>query len=76
MDYDKLLVDRLGKPSSALRARVEAARAVQRDRLAKPLPEDSLYHKRNGSLLNKSNADMGPTRCGSTASWTRQVRRW
>ena len=60
MDYDKLLADRLGEPSSAIRARVEAARAVQRDRLAKPLPEDTLSAQRNGSLLNKSNADMGP----------------
>ncbi len=60
MDYDKLLADRLGEPSSAIRARVETARAVQRDRLAKPLPEDTLSAQRNGSLLNKSNADMGP----------------
>ncbi len=60
MDYDKLLADRLGEPSSAIRARVEAARAIQRDRLAKPLPEDTLSAQRNGSLLNKSNADMGP----------------
>ena len=60
MDYDKLLADRLGEPSSAIRARVETARAVQRDRLAKPLPEDTLSARRNGSLLNKSNADMGP----------------
>ncbi len=60
MDYDKLLADRLGEPSSALRARVEAARAIQRDRPARPLPEDTLSAQRNGSLLNKSNADMGP----------------
>ena len=60
VDYDKLLADRLGEPSSAIRARVEAARAVQRDRLARPLPEDTLSAQRNGSLLNKSNADMGP----------------
>ncbi len=60
VDYDKLLADRLGEPSSAIRARVEAARAVQRDRLAKPLPEDTLSAQRNGGLLNKSNADMGP----------------
>ena len=60
MDYDKLLADRLGEPSSAIRARVEAARAIRRDRLAKPLPEDTLSAQRNGSLLNKSNADMGP----------------
>ena len=60
VDYDKLLADRLAEPSSAIRARVEAARAVQRDRLAKPLPEDTLSPQRNGSLLNKSNADMGP----------------
>ncbi len=68
MDYDKLLADRLGEPSSALRRRgadapappKKATRAIQRDRLAKPLPEDTLSAQRNGSLLNKSNADMGP----------------
>ncbi|MFN8484320.1 MAG: YifB family Mg chelatase-like AAA ATPase [Anaerolineae bacterium] len=60
VDYDKLLADRLSEPSSAIRARVEAARAIQRDRLARPLPEDTLSAQRNGGLLNKSNADMGP----------------
>ena len=66
VDYDKLLADRLGEPSSAIRARVETARAVQRDRLAKPLPEDTLSPQRNGSLLNKSNADMGPAEVRAT----------
>ena len=66
VDDDKLLADRLGEPSSAIRARVEAARAVQRDRLAKPLPEDTLSAQRNGSLLNKSNADMGPAEVRAT----------
>ena len=34
VDYDKLTSDRLGEPSEAVRARVEAAREVQRVRFA------------------------------------------
>ncbi len=47
MDYDKLTDKRLGERSQAIRARVEAAREVQRARFtATPL---------------SCNADMGPT---------------
>ncbi len=46
VDYDKLSSDRLGEPSAAVRARVEAARAMQRKRFA-------------GTRLT-CNADMGP----------------
>jgi magnesium chelatase family protein len=47
VDVDKLTADRLGERSEAIRARVEAAREVQRDRFADtPL---------------SCNADMGPT---------------
>jgi magnesium chelatase family protein len=47
VDYDKLTAERLGEPSEAIRARVEAAREVQRGRFADtPL---------------SCNADMGPT---------------
>ena len=46
VDYEKLSSDRLGEPSSAVRARVEAARERQRARF-------------EGTLLS-CNADMGP----------------
>jgi magnesium chelatase family protein len=46
VDYDKLSDDRLGEPSAAIRARVEAARQRQRQRFA-------------GTKL-LCNADMGP----------------
>jgi magnesium chelatase family protein len=46
VDYDKLSDDRLGEPSAAIRARVEAARQQQRKRFA-------------GTKL-LCNADMGP----------------
>ena len=46
VEYDKLADDRLGEPSAAIRGRVEAARAIQRQRFA-------------GTTL-ACNADMGP----------------
>ena len=46
VDYEKLSSDRLGEPSSAVRARIEAARERQRARF-------------NGTALT-CNADMGP----------------
>ncbi|MBI4759168.1 MAG: YifB family Mg chelatase-like AAA ATPase [Chloroflexi bacterium] len=46
IEYDKLSSDRPGEPSSALRARVEAARTMQRERF-------------QGTRLT-CNADMGP----------------
>jgi magnesium chelatase family protein len=63
VEYEKLSSARLGKPSANIRERVEAARAVQRERFA-------------GTRL-LPNADMGPdanahssasirARCGST----------
>jgi magnesium chelatase family protein len=47
VDVDKLTDDRLGESSAAIRARVEAAREVQRKRFA--------------DTLLSCNADMGPT---------------
>jgi magnesium chelatase family protein len=47
VEYEKLSDDRLGEPSAAIQARVEAARERQRQRFGN-----------DGSLL--SNADMGP----------------
>jgi magnesium chelatase family protein len=44
---DKLTADRLGERSEVIRARVEAAREVQRERFA--------------DMLLSCNADMGPT---------------
>jgi magnesium chelatase family protein len=46
VEYEKLSDDRLGEPSAAIRARVEAARRRQRERFA-------------GTSLS-CNADMGP----------------
>lgn len=46
VDYDKLTDDRLGEPSAAIRARVERARDVQRQRFE--------------GLEITTNADMGP----------------
>ena len=46
VDYDKLSEDRLGEPSAAIQARVEAARLRQRERF------------KDGDVL--SNADMRP----------------
>jgi magnesium chelatase family protein len=46
VDYNKLTDDRLGEPSSSIRARVEQAREVQRQRF-------------NGTEIS-TNADMGP----------------
>jgi magnesium chelatase family protein len=47
VEYEKLSDDRLGEPSTAIRARVEAARELQRQRFA-------------GLSGLRSNADMGP----------------
>ena len=47
VEYDKLTDDRLGEPSAAIRGRVEAARAIQRERFA-------------GTQV-MCNADMGPS---------------
>ena len=52
VDVDKLTDDRRGEPSAAIRARVEAARELQRARFASEAPHQA-------SLL--CNADMGPT---------------
>jgi magnesium chelatase family protein len=52
VDVEKLTADRLGERSEAIRARVEAAREVQRERFA-------VGTVRESPLL--CNADMGPT---------------
>jgi magnesium chelatase family protein len=49
VDYDKLTSDRLGESSSAIRARVEAARQIQRERFNK---------KEVSSAMIACNADM------------------
>jgi magnesium chelatase family protein len=53
VEYDKLTSDRLGEPSANVRARVEKARAVQRQRFAG-------VEATHGTPL-QCNADMGPT---------------
>ena len=55
VNYEKLSVTRQGEPSHAVRERVAAARAVQTRRF-------------KGTRL-RTNADMGPPRCASSASW-------
>jgi magnesium chelatase family protein len=70
VEYDKLTADRLGEPSSAIRARVEKAREIQRQRFrrshdgAEPSGHAGLGDPRaagehKGSAL-QVNADMGP----------------
>jgi len=54
VDYDKLADDRLGEPSSAIRARIEKAREVQRQRFA------GAVGGAEGKLTLLCNADMGP----------------
>jgi magnesium chelatase family protein len=61
VDYEKLSNDRLGEPSKAVRARVEASRERQRARF-------------EGTPL-ACNADMGPAaRSDNSARWTPQAR--
>jgi magnesium chelatase family protein len=57
VDYDKLTSDRLGETSAVVRERVEKARAVQRERLGRPLADEG--RKTKDGILG-CNADMGP----------------
>jgi magnesium chelatase family protein len=52
VDYARLTEHRLGEPSSAIQARVEAARDLQRQRFA--------LSGQNGASAIASNADMRP----------------
>jgi magnesium chelatase family protein len=54
VDYDKLTDDRLGEPSANIRARVEKARQIQRQRFA------GAVGGANGNVPLLCNADMGP----------------
>jgi len=54
VEYDKLSDDRLGEPSADIRARIEKARNLQRQRFA------GIAGGANGNLSLLSNADMGP----------------
>jgi len=56
VDYDKLSSDKLGEPSAAVRARVEGAREVQRERFERARAEGTLPEGRRLTC----NADMGP----------------
>ena len=65
VEYDKLSDDRLGEPSAAIQARVEAARQRQRERFSvgakQPHPEDNPTPNDASPLLSiQSNADMRP----------------
>jgi magnesium chelatase family protein len=52
VEYEKLSGDRLGEPSAVIRARVEKAREIQRQRF--------LHSSDNASHHLQANADMGP----------------
>jgi magnesium chelatase family protein len=54
VDYDKLTDERLGEPSETIRARVEQAREMQRERFA------SEPSTPGSAMPLSSNADMGP----------------
>ncbi len=56
VEYDKLSERRLGEPSTAVRARVEAARQLQRQRFSQPGPDGRLPSQDGVT----SNADMRP----------------
>jgi len=61
VNYDKLTSDRLGEPSRVVRARVEAARQLQRERF-QSLREEAQAEAGNQQLGKGivCNADMGP----------------
>jgi len=54
VNYDKLSDDRLGEPSADIRARIEGAREIQRQRFA------GAVGGANGKVSLLCNADMGP----------------
>ena len=54
VDYDKLADDRLGEPSADIRARIEKARQVQRQRF------EGAVGGADGNVPLLCNADMGP----------------
>jgi magnesium chelatase family protein len=63
LNYDKLSSDRLGEPSSVVRARVEAARQRQRERFERLQRERQATGAVQDERCNKPlqcNADMGP----------------
>jgi magnesium chelatase family protein len=60
VEYEKLSDDRLGEPSSAIQARVEAARQRQRERFAVEMPPAGEAVNNNGAAPVQSNADMRP----------------
>jgi magnesium chelatase family protein len=54
VDYEKLTDDRLGEPSANIRARIEKARQVQRQRF------EGAVGGADGNVPLLCNADMGP----------------
>jgi magnesium chelatase family protein len=60
VEYEKLSDDRLGEPSSALRARVEAARQRQRERFENQQDNEPAGQPGGAIRGLTSNADMGP----------------
>jgi len=58
--YEKLSSDRLGEPSRAVRARVEAARQRQRERFAGVSQTAEQAAGRLRAVPMQCNADMGP----------------
>jgi magnesium chelatase family protein len=64
VEYEKLSDSRLGEPSSAIQARVEGAREIQRRRFAERAQQNSQKSRQDQSsaalLPVACNADMGP----------------
>jgi magnesium chelatase family protein len=60
VDYEKLTSDRLGERSEVVRARVEAAREVQRVRFERAALEGTAATTVPGGRRLTCNADMGP----------------
>jgi magnesium chelatase family protein len=66
VEYEKLSDNRLGEPSAAIQARVEAARQRQRDRFSvgakQPAPNEPALHNNASPSASpvQSNADMRP----------------
>ena len=63
VDYEKLSSDRVGESSEVIRARVQAARNIQRTRFSE-----------HGSTDIVCNADMRVGKSGNSANWTIKTR--
>src|SRR5512145_462489 len=65
VEYDKLSDNRLGEPSEAVRARVETARQIQRDRFAAVAPVGAKHSPQDASQDRTSTANASPVHCNA-----------